>query len=222
MAVHAPYIFRIRTSYVKSLTDINEIKSDLRKKLKWSQGYKTFKSNIRGHLKLEQNGRCAFCRLRISTGTSWSNLEHLVSKSDYPQHKFEPDNLVYCCTRCNMSKTKGNTLSNPNANKILQIFPRNSIGFIIINPYFDDYQNHIDFLDDIIIVGAQNSSKGPETIRLYKLFRPELAEDRAFELQLNQKTVNQNLLNRLTQKNITQTTIDQINNVIAQLPQWTI
>lgn len=222
MAVHQQYIFKIGSIYIKTQTDIDEIKADLAKKLAWSKGFINFKSNIRGHLKKEQNGRCAFCRLRIDTGTSYPNLEHLVSKSDYPQFKFEPENLVYCCVRCNFSKIKANTLVNPIANKNLQIFPSNSIGFIIINPYLDDYHNHIDFLDDIIIIGTQNSSKGPETIRLYKLFRPELAEDRAYELQLNQKTVNQNLLNRLTQKNINQATIDQINNVIAQLPQWTI
>ncbi|MCU0421997.1 MAG: hypothetical protein MUC81_04220, partial [Bacteroidia bacterium] len=95
-------------------------------------------------------------------------------------------------------------------------------GFQIINPYYDDFQAHLDFIDDIIIVVANNSSKGRETIKLYKLYRPELAEDRASELQLNQQTVNQQLMARLTSTTIDQATIDQINAVIAQIPTWTL
>lgn len=222
MAVPNQYIFRINNIYQKSAADNTEISNDSAAKLSWSKGYANFKQNIRVHLKLAQNGRCAFCRCKVSVGTSWSNLEHLVSKTDYPQFKFTSDNLVYCCTKCNMSKVKQNTLSNPNPVKAQQVFPNNSGGFEIINPYYDDFQAHLDFIDDIIIVVANNSSKGRETIKLYKLYRPELAEDRASELQLNQQTVNQQLMARLTSTTIDQATIDQINAVIAQIPTWTL
>jgi hypothetical protein len=163
-----------------------------------------------------------FCRCKVNVGTSWSNLEHLVSKTEYPQFQFKSENLVYCCTKCNMSKVKQNTLSNPSADKEQQVYPTNSDGFEIVNPYYDDFQNHLDFIDDIIIVVANNSDKGKETIRLYKLYRPELAEERASELKLNQQTLNQQLLIRLTSSAIDQNTIDQINNVIAQIPTWTL
>lgn len=82
MAVHPNYIFRIDEVYDKSDADNTEIANDSTSNLSWSKGYKTFKANIRIHLKLEQNGRCAFCRCRVSVGTSWSNLEHLVSKTE--------------------------------------------------------------------------------------------------------------------------------------------
>ncbi len=222
MAVPAQYIFQINTAYNKTNVDNTEIANDLASNLSWSDGYKNYKRNIRVHLKLAQNGRCAFCRCKVSVGTSWSNLEHLVSKKDYPQFKFQSENLVYCCTKCNMSKVKQNTLTNPNANKALQVFPNNSNGFEIVNPYYDAFEAHLDFIDDIIIVVANKSKKGKNTIKLYKLFRPELAEERASELRLNQQTVNQQLLARLTTTTIDQITINQINEVIAQMPSWTL
>lgn len=222
MAVPVQYRFRINNAYVMTSVDNTEIANDTANHLSWSKGYTGFKRNIRIYLKLAQNGRCAFCRCIVSVGTSWSNLEHLVSKKDYPQFKFQSDNLVYCCTRCNMSKVKQNTLTNPNPTKAQQIFPNNSGGFEIINPYYDDFHTHLDFIDDIIIVAVSNSSKGRETIKLYKLYRPELAEERARELQLNQQSVNQQLMARLTSTTINPVTINQIVEVIAQLPTWTL
>ncbi len=221
MPVQINYIFRINELYQKSEADEIEINLDLASHLKWSKGFKTFKNNIRTHLKIRQGGRCAFCRLRVSTGTSWSNLEHMVSKTDYPQFMHQSNNLVYCCTRCNMSKVKKNVLKNPTEDKTSQEFPNESNEFKIINPYYDNYEEHIDFLDNIIIV-SNNSDKGTETIELYQLFRPELAEDRAYELQLSTETINEQLLQMLTLPTIDETTINQINNVIEQLPNWTI
>ncbi len=222
MPVPAIYIFRIRAPYTRTSEDDTEIANDSAENLKWENGYKTFKQNVKNYLKKEQNGRCAFCRVRISPGTSWANLEHLVSKTDYSQFKFSPENLVYCCTRCNMAKARQNTLSNPNLRKEDQIYPSDSQGFTIINPYYDDFETHIDFIDDIIIVVNNNSIKGRNTIEFYKLFRPELAEDRASELLLNQQTLNERLLNRLTSTEISSQTINQINAVIAEMPNWTI
>ena len=222
MAVPHQYIFRIQNSYLKSAADITEINSDMGNSKKWEKGYSGFKANIRIHLKSEQNNRCAFCRCRVSVGTSYSNLEHLVSKTDYPQFKFEPNNIVYCCTRCNLAKVKSNTLENPVVDKSLQPFPIASNGFSIINPYFDDFENYIDFIDDIIIVVVNNSRKGKETISLYKLFRPELAEERAYELKLNQKQLTRQLLNRLTDTNVEQDTINQITEIVNQIPTWVL
>lgn len=222
MAVPVQYIFRIAAAYTITNVDATEIASNQAAKLKWGKGYWVFRGNIRTHLKLAQNGRCAFCRLRVSVGTSWSNLEHLVPKDKYEQFEFTTENIVYCCTKCNMSKVIQNTLTNPNPVKATQLFPNNSAGFLIINPYYDDYEDHIDFIDGIIIVTANNLPKGANTIRLYKLYRPELAEDRASELNLNQQTVNQQLLARLTSTTISQDTVNQINTVISQMPIWTL
>lgn len=103
------YIFRINVVYTKTANDIAEINSDNASNKIWKNAYKTFKDNIRTHLKLQQRGRCAFCRCMISTGTSYANLEHIICKDDYPQFKTEPLNLVYCCWLCNSAKVKKNT-----------------------------------------------------------------------------------------------------------------
>jgi len=222
MAIPNKCKFIIQNKYEKTAENDAEIAMDKRNNKKWEDGYTNFKTNIRTHLKLEQRNKCAMCRCRISIGTSFSNLEHLVPKKQYPQFEFKEDNLVYCCHRCNFSKTTINTLSNPVANKSRQTFPLNSGGFIIINPYYDNYEDHIDFLDDVIVVNTNNSSKGANTIKYYKLFRPELAEERAYIQRLEQSTINTKLVFRLLDPTLNQNVIDQINNVINNLPTWVL
>lgn len=222
MAVYHKYKFRIAVAYTKSKANLTEIVSDKAQSLSWGKGYWGFKSDIRTYLRLEQNNRCAFCRCKVSTGTSFSNLEHLVGKKAYPQFEFLPENLVYSCTKCNMGKGKNATLSSPTADKALQTFPTNSYGFNIINPYHDKYEDHVDFLDEIIIIVANNSIKGNNTINYYKLTRPELAEQRAEELQLDKQALNKQLVKRLLDPGLNTTTIAQIQNAIATMPTWVL
>jgi len=222
MPVKPDYIFRIAAPYTKTQADVLEINTDNAANLKWKDAYKTFKLRIRDYLKIRQNGRCAFCRCRVNVGTSHATLEHIVSKTDYSQFQTLSENIVYCCWVCNMSKKKRNTLNNPVANKLIQTFPNTSNGFIIINPYHDDYQSHIDFLDEVIIVVNGDSSKGANTIKFYNLTRPELAEERAREFKLDQKDLNHQLLSRLTETTTSQDVVDQINNIITNMPNWTL
>lgn len=222
MPVPAPYIFKIAAVYTLTPADQLDITTGKTAGLKWDKGYAIFKAGIRGHLKLQQNGRCAFCRCRIPTGIAFSNLEHLVSKSHYPQFEFLPNNLVYCCQRCNFLKVAKPTLSAPNANPAAQTYPSNGNGFTIVNPYHDNYQDHIDILDEVLITVANNSAKGKNTIESYKLARVELAEDRASEHQLDIQTVNKRLLARLTDPNTDLDTINQINAIIANIPTWAL
>jgi hypothetical protein len=158
----------------------------------------------------------------VSVGTSYSNLEHLVSKKNYPQFKFLPVNLVYCCWLCNKGKGRRNTLAKPVANKILQVYPIQSNDFLIINPYLDDYDYYIDFYDDIIIKPRNNRTKGVNTIEYYNLTRPELAEDRAREFKLNPKQVQNGLLQLLITHSKDPNIINQLNQIINQLPNWTV
>ena len=199
-----------------------EIATDNAANKKWSEGYKEFKGRIRFFLKGEQNGRCAFCRIKISTGTSYATLEHIVSKTDYIQFKTLAENLVYCCWICNISKNKRNPIYNPDVVISNQVYPTTSNGFIIINPYHDDYQSHIDFIDDVIIIKNGTSIKGANTIEFYNLARPELAEDRAREFELDQKDLNHQLLLKLTDATTPQNVIDQVNDIIANMPNWTL
>ncbi len=216
------YVFIIRAVYIKTANDLSEIVKDDAANKKWKDSYKIFKENIRNHLKLQQYGRCAFCRCVISVGTGYANLEHLISKADYPQFKTLPENLVYCCWQCNSSKIKRNTINNPVASKASQEFPISSIGFIIINPYLDKYEDHIDFFDDIIISAKPGSVKGANTIEFYKLARPELAEERAREFRLDPGQVNHKLLQLLTNSTTSPNILEQVKNIIAQFPNWTV
>jgi uncharacterized protein (TIGR02646 family) len=222
MPVRQEYIFRITTIYTLTAEDNADIAAGQAAKLKWGDGYSVFKENIRNHLKRAQRGRCAFCRCLVSVGTSYSDLEHIVSKKDYPQFQFLPLNLTYSCTKCNLSKVKKNTITNAIQNKTLQHFPTTSSEFNIVNPYLDDYENHIDFIDDIIISVANNSTKGAKTIELYGLTRPELAEERAREFKLGPRNVHQQLLARLTLPTIDIAIMNQINKIITQLPNWVV
>jgi uncharacterized protein (TIGR02646 family) len=222
MPVPAEYKFTIAATYTLTAADNTEIAAGKAAKLKWGKGYPVFKAAIRAHLKLQQSGRCAFCRLRVPTGMTFSNLEHLVGKTKYSQFEFLPQNLVYSCHRCNFSKVAKPTLTAPNANPATQTYPINSAGFTIINPYHDPYENHIDFLDGVIITSANNSSKGKNTIDLYGLTRVELAEDRASDQKLNQQSLNKQMVVRLTDPTTDQAIINQINAIIANLPTWTL
>lgn len=222
MAVRQEYLFDYIPVYELTYEDGIEIVTDILRNEEWENGFKTFKDNIRTHLKLAQRKRCAFCRCKISTGTSYSNLEHIVSKSEYAQFICNPDNLVYSCLRCNFSKVKKLTLVNPDADKDLQDWPINSLDFNIINPYYDNYEQHIDFIDDVIIVTVNNSSKGLNTISYYKLTRTDLAEERATELKLDVQTLNHRLLNRLTDATLDNDIRDQIDAIILEMPNWVV
>lgn len=155
----------------------------------------------------------------------WDKLVELrtyCSKKKYPQFEFLPQNLAYCCTRCNFGKGEGVTLSNPLQDRTQQLYPDNSAGFNIVNPYYDNFEDHINFIDDVIIVAENNSDKGNETIKFYKLYRPELAEERAFELRLDQEGVSHQLLARLTEPGLEQEVVNQINAIISRIPTWTL
>ena len=222
MSIPGQYTFRINAVYVKTVADLAEIAADKAASLAWSKGYNEFKENIRSHLKLQQTGRCAFCRCWVSVGTSFSNLEHIIGKTAYPQFEFLSENLVYCCTRCNLSKSKKNTLSVPIADKAAQLFPTVSEEFIIINPYYDDYESHIDFLDHVIIATVEGSAKGSNTISFYNLTRTDLAEDRAREFNLSHARLRDQLLARVTNPDTPVNALAQINDIIAQLPNWVV
>jgi uncharacterized protein (TIGR02646 family) len=222
MPLRPEYIFRIGVVYTRTAVDDTEIVNDNAVNLKWKDGYKTFKPRIRNHLKIQQRGRCAFCRCMINEAGGYTNLEHIVAKDHYPQYQFLPENFVNCCWKCNRAKGRKNTINNPIINKTLQQFPTNSAGFVIVNPYHDDYQTHIDFIDEVIIIKQGNSTKGEKTIEFYNLSRPELAEERAREFKLNQQNINQLLLSRLASNTTDILAINQINAIIANMPNWTI
>lgn len=210
--MRSEYIFKI-VPYIPSGTDNAEIANDSSKE--WSEAYKSYKVNLRKYLYTQQQGRCAFCRCRISRGTEDITLEHLAPQSVYVQYRALPENLVAACIKCNRPKNKEETFLNPAAAAIS--FPNSSNGFIIVNPYYDNYEDYIEFLDDVIIQAKPNTGdKGKNTIDFYNLTRPELAETRAIEFRLNYK----NLRHKLMQQLVENPSDDIIREIIDDMKNW--
>src|SRR5579863_3299461 len=215
MPVPAEYKFRIDVPYVITDEDQSDIYEGKAGSKKWKDAYKLFKGNIREHLRKKQKARCAFCRLRINESNSYSNLEHIVGKTAYPQFEFLPRNLVNACIKCNFSKSIQSTIRNPVANKAMQVYPLTSNEFKIVNPYLDDFETHLDFIDNLIITPVNNSEKGINTIKYYKLTRPKLAEDRAAEFRIDTGELMETCVLRLNEAKDSKLILDQLREMIA-------
>ena len=215
--MRSEYIFTI-VPYKLTEADKSEIEKDCNKK--WNQAYKSYKNNLKEYLHKQQRGRCAFCRCRIPKGTSDITLEHIAPKSKYKNYRALAENLVNACIKCNRSKREEETFSDPA--KSAQTFPKTSDGFIIVNPYYDNYEDYIEFIDDVIIQAKPGSGdKGKNTITFYNLARTELAEERAMEFKINYKNLNNKLMQRLLCDNSDEDDIrSQIKAIIDNMPNW--
>lgn len=217
--------FVIPSPYEFTKTDSEIVNEGINNDLKWSDDhYLDVKKRMRDHLRVHQKNRCAFCRLRIPRSQFYPHLEHIVSKDARDEFTFYPINLVYCCQRCNFGKGTINTLATPDT----EIYPQNSIGFVIVNPYHDNFWEYFDLIEDVILIADVNttSNKGPNTYEFYKLGRIELAEDRAFELKtifqnLTKEEIIQKLILRLTREE-DQRIIEMIKYYLEKIPNWII
>lgn len=133
-----------------------------------------FKERIKNHLREKQYSRCAYCRNRIQEGICPSELDHIVQKSKRPDWMYNPLNICYSCKRCNTAKGCTHDIIR---DYDLESYPKDSKAFLIINPYFDKYSEHIKIIDGILYKGL--TPKGHYTIKCCKLNRYELACDRA-------------------------------------------
>ncbi|WP_374562208.1 HNH endonuclease [Ideonella sp.] len=108
------------------------------------------RSFIRKHYRLEQRGKCAYCKRVLGKAASSNcHVEHLLPKSLYLTFLFEPKNLCAVCAECNTVKRAQeaahedvDTLKNGAAKR----YPRSSGAFKIVHPHFDVYKEHIDVL----------------------------------------------------------------------------
>jgi len=185
------YLFPIGQVYQKTQRDKEETERFSDGKSHWGNNYKTFKQNIKKHLKKEQKGRCMFCRRQIDESQCSAEIEHILPKKKYPQFETLPENLVLSCHSCNNKKGKHVPLVNGFMN--LTSYPRDPEMFAIIYPYKDKYEEHIDINEDDCIAVAK-SSKGTETISLYDLNREPLVTARQRDLQDKQRTLGARLI----------------------------
>jgi uncharacterized protein (TIGR02646 family) len=215
--------FKIDTPYICSEQDNIDIQTGKTSGKKWGdKHYQNFKNSVRNYLKRQQKKRCGFCRLRISESQFYPHLEHIVPKSVKPTFEFLPTNLVYACQRCNFGKGVVNTL----VNKEIEEYPSTSDAFNIVNPYFDEFNDFLDLIEDIILIPIGESEKGKNTIRFYNLNRIELAEDRAYELKiLENNLTTEQLIGRLSLRLAKENDIRMIKvieRLLEKIPDWVL
>lgn len=164
-------------------------------KEQWSEArYEPIKQRIKHDLMLGQHDRCAYCRKIIEADGKYEPLEHIVAKSLKPVWMFEPKNLIVTCDSCNNLKGTDETLTAAYTNSA--VLPVISDAYIIFNPHYDVWDEHLRYEDDIFLVAVPDS-KGEDTIRICKLFRYNVIVNKAKELKLQQKVPARRALQRL-------------------------
>lgn len=181
------YIFQIGQIYRKTQQDEEETSCFSDGKSHWVGNYKNFKNNIKAHLRREQHGRCVFCRRIIDESQCASTIEHILPKSKYPQFETYPENLVLSCHDCNNKKGERVPLIEDLCSIDLSCYPPESDLFIIIYPYQDKYEEHIDVPEDTCIA-TPITEKGKNTIQFYKLNRERLVIMRKADLEKREGT----------------------------------
>lgn len=170
--------------------------SDLRKivaaKHQWesAEGKRLIK-DLRKLLEKAFDKKCYYCQTRINIGNVSPEIDHILYKDKYKYFTFRPENLVWSCKICNTNKGTKDALITSNSlhsqNYLFKDYKSfNANNFKIIHAYFDNYDDHIDFLDKIFPVPKNASTKGTKTIEICKLYRLSLIEDKVNE-SINKK-----------------------------------
>lgn len=133
------------------------------------------RDKIRTEMMREQNEICAYCGFIIFDSTCKERVEHIVPTSLHVNFMFEPRNLCASCHECNFIKLATETLVDPS----LLNYPSSGNGFLIIHPHFDNWDDHIDLEHGLFVNIKNNSDKGKTTIKMCKLNRESLYENRA-------------------------------------------
>lgn len=161
------------------------------------QIFESIRNRIREELFQEQNETCPYCNFEIRDCGHTPEIEHIVPKKLHLNFMFESRNLCVACRTCNVSKSKKETLVDPN----VAIYPTSGNDFIIVHPHFDNWDDHLELEYDLFIIPKNNSNKGNDTITFCKLNRENLYENRAKELiKIGETAVKQIVLELIQKK----------------------
>ena len=111
--------------------------------------------------------------MEMLLGCSNLQKDHIVPKIPHLEWMFLPENLCVTCDKCNNNKSDIETL----VDESVVEYPFESSAFKIIHPFFDNYSEHIEIVDDLVY--KAKTEKGKFTINTCKLFRLDLVTDRA-------------------------------------------
>ncbi|HDR7993068.1 MULTISPECIES: hypothetical protein [Bacillus cereus group] len=136
---------------------------------------KRIKERVKSHLYDVQKHRCAYCGTRLNVGGR-AEIEHVAPKgvSLYPEFTFHEKNLLFACEHCNGSSKKG---QKDIVIKKAKYYPR--CKFSIVHPFFDDPNQHYQWVEDIPICIKSNTDKGKKSIEIFELDSIYLTENRA-------------------------------------------
>lgn len=147
--------------------------------------------DVRGQLKLDQHGKCAYCESNI-LAINGGEVEHYRPKTTYkdvfngatkrPAYyrlAYEWTNLLAACPTCNKNKGSYFPLANPNQRDITcqQIHQETAL---IINPCYTNPDNHLEYRAFMLYPKTDDKGVddifGRATIEYLKLNRGDLVE----------------------------------------------
>lgn len=157
--------------------------------------FNPFRKEYKEFFVSKQFFRCGICRFKIQADGHYQDIDHIVAKSKRKKWAFVTKNLVCTCTPCNRLKGTDNTL-NPIFNR-KKDFPDDKKAFLVFNPHYEKWSDHLIVEDDIFIT-AKAGSKGYATIQAYKLYRYQICINLSAEHESpNFKTDAKKVLKRL-------------------------
>lgn len=144
------------------------------------------KRQIKEDLLSIQSGQCAYCIQDLDSRTRNEedlqldgDREHIAAKTDYPQFMFTEANLVLSCITCNRALKNDLDIVMSCSNNY------EDCEFQIVHPYFDNFEEHIEFDEEFIICRGYITQKGLFTINTFDLIGPYLTKKRAEKVMLN-------------------------------------
>lgn len=137
--------------------------------------FKSLKQNLRLFLRYQQGNFCCYCKKELGYDIGETHIEHIVSRNEYADYGFEPYNLAISCPGCNEKKGDKPVCINVPSN----IYSHKSKDYMIVHPYFDDYNQHIQ-VDGPLRIAL--STKGQKTIEYCELSRLRRVEQEKIAL----------------------------------------
>lgn len=169
--------FVITSPYAMTSADIKAVSKASKgkpQKEDWeNSSLKAYKDRVRQYYRQQQNRKCVYCRMDVSSATGYFHIEHIVPKSVHPEWMYEPFNLCLACPQCNSAKNIQEVLDNTDITDL----PTESSDYLIIHPHLDRYFDNIEIVDGLLYKGL--TKKGEYTIKLCNLTRSELLSERA-------------------------------------------
>jgi uncharacterized protein (TIGR02646 family) len=137
---------------------------------------KNLKTHIREELLNIFRDECSYCGHELKI-TSQAEIEHIAPKgiARYTKFMFTEQNLGIACSYCNGFSKKGQFDTVASFDE-----EYSRCDFVIVHPYFDNPDDHYEWIDETVkILIIAKTEKGANSIKIFKLDDPKLAEARA-------------------------------------------